>query len=108
MEYHIFQESTRWREARDKRMIDFVRFSAYLMIIGGSICTAVIFFQQLYSISLLLIAMVASSVYVLYLIKKNSISLARNMISISATSYFLIVCIFFDGPDNINKQQGTV
>jgi class 3 adenylate cyclase len=107
MEYHIFHESSKWREARDKRIISFLKFSAYIMIIGGLIWTGVMLVEQLFLVAFTLVVMVSMSVYALMLIRKGAVAVAKNLIFISASSYFLIVCVFFDGPDEINKEPGT-
>lgn len=108
MEYYIFQESSKWHEFRNKRVTAFVRFSALLMIIGGSIWATVFIVQQQYLIFALALGIVLTACYCLYLLKHGNEKYSKHIIFISVTAYFLFASTFLDGPDNINKEQGTV
>jgi|GEM_PF-2485433 len=105
MEYHIFQESSRWRESRDKRVRSFVRSIAYLLLFFGVLWIAISLMEQLYTITLLVAVMIGIAYYSLHLIRSGSFLVAKNLIFASVTAYFLVVCIFFDGP-GANEEQG--
>jgi class 3 adenylate cyclase len=108
MEYYIFQESSKWHEFRIKRVTAFVRFSAMLLIIGGSLWATVFAVQRLYLIFAMALGLVLLACYSLYLIKHGKGNYSKHIIFLSVTAYFLFASTFLDGPDDINKAQGTV
>ena len=106
MEKHFFEEDSRWSQGRIKRIGALTRVSAYIILVCGVIWIFVTAFQGLFFITGFISLFMAPAMYSLRLIRQQRLSRARIIIFACAVIYFMVVCIFLDGPDSNHPDPG--
>src|SRR5688572_9002813 len=107
MEVNILEDSTRWKQNRDKRIISFVHLSSLILIICGVVWFIISVLTGMYLLGALIFCLELLGFRVLHLIRNQKIRSANFIILVTAAFYFGTVCIITSGAGISNYTTHT-
>src|SRR6187397_2089349 len=106
-EVNILEDSNRWKQNRDKRIISFVHLSSLILIISGLVWFTISIITGMYILGALIFMVEILGFSTLTLIRNGKIRSANFILLTTGALYFSTVCIITSSKEMDNFTTHT-